>query len=104
MLTNIMYVGISFMLFVRLAIERHHRHHVLRSRSINRVHTQLENLDRLINGGDIVCVEQLRMNRYIFGMLCSLFRTIGMLEDSRHVTVEEQVALFLHVLAHHVKN
>ena len=33
-------------------------------------------------------------------MIC----TIGKLKDSKYVDVEEMVALFLHILAHHVKN
>ena len=44
------------------------------------------------------------MDRNTFGILCTLVRTIGQLQDSRHIIVEEQVAIFLHILAHHVKN
>ena len=49
-------------------------------------------------------MEQLRMDRHTFTMLCSMLRTIGKLKDSKYVDVEEMVALFLHILAHHVKN
>ncbi|KAK9279309.1 hypothetical protein L1049_012988 [Liquidambar formosana] len=33
-----------------------------------------------------------------------MLRTIGKLKDTRHMTVEEMTALFVHILAHHVKN
>ena len=33
-----------------------------------------------------------------------MLRTIGKLNDSKYVDVEEIVTLFLHILAHHVKN
>ena len=36
--------------------------------------------------------------------LCTLIRTIDQMQDSRLVIVEEQVAMFLHILAYHVKN
>ncbi|KAK9290903.1 hypothetical protein L1049_009082 [Liquidambar formosana] len=39
-----------------------------------------------------------------FFKLCGVFRTIGKLKDTRHVTVEEITALFVHIIAHHVKN
>ena len=36
--------------------------------------------------------------------LCHLLSTIGKLEPTRHILVDEQVAIFLHILAHHIKN
>ncbi|KAK9275429.1 hypothetical protein L1049_022694 [Liquidambar formosana] len=39
-----------------------------------------------------------------FAKLCDLLRTIGKLKDTKHVTVEEMTTMFLHILAHHVKN
>ena len=73
-------------------------------RHANREFLQVENLNRLIYGSDIACMEQLRMDRHIFTTLCSMLRTIGKLNDSKYVDVEETVALFLHILAYHVKN
>ena len=49
-------------------------------------------------------MEQLRMDRHTFTTLCSMLRTIGKLNDSKYVDVEEVVALFLHICTHHVKN
>lgn len=33
-----------------------------------------------------------------------MLRTIGRLDDSKYVPLEEQVALFLNIVAHHTKN
>ncbi|GMP68364.1 hypothetical protein CsSME_00028000 [Camellia sinensis var. sinensis] len=43
------------------------------------------------------------MNRHTFMRLCALIRTKGM-SDSKHVVLEEKVAMFLSVLGHHHKN
>ncbi|XP_073152563.1 uncharacterized protein [Henckelia pumila] len=44
------------------------------------------------------------MTQNAFGRLCYLVSTIGGVADSRYVTVEEKVAMFLSILAHHKKN
>ncbi|KAI5313845.1 hypothetical protein L3X38_043021 [Prunus dulcis] len=44
------------------------------------------------------------MDLKTFGLLCDLLRTDGRLKNDGLVTVEEQVCMFLHMLAHHVKN
>ncbi|XP_073034320.1 uncharacterized protein [Primulina eburnea] len=71
---------------------------------IERVNAQLSNLHRIIEVGDIQCVNNLRMNQRAFGRLCYLLTNIGGLGDSRYVRVEEKVAMFLSILAHHKKN
>ncbi|XP_057779007.1 uncharacterized protein LOC130997608 [Salvia miltiorrhiza] len=44
------------------------------------------------------------MDRNTFGRLCTLLRELGGLTDGRYIKVEEQVAMFLSILAHHKKN
>ncbi|KAL5795841.1 hypothetical protein ACOSQ2_000661 [Xanthoceras sorbifolium] len=44
------------------------------------------------------------MDRRTFDILCELLRNIRRLKTNGLVSVEEQVSIFLHVLAHHVKN
>ncbi|XP_047982534.1 uncharacterized protein LOC125223432 isoform X2 [Salvia hispanica] len=44
------------------------------------------------------------MDRNTFGRLCRLFRQLGTLRDKRYMGIEEQVAMFLGILAHHEKN
>ncbi|KAK0571244.1 hypothetical protein LWI29_013056 [Acer saccharum] len=44
------------------------------------------------------------MDRRTFSVLCELLRNTGRLKTNGLVSVEEQVCMFLHILAHHVKN
>ncbi|TQE08993.1 hypothetical protein C1H46_005376 [Malus baccata] len=44
------------------------------------------------------------MDRNAFAVLCDLLQTRGGLVDDGHVTIEEQVATFVNILAHHNKN
>ncbi|KAK3184962.1 hypothetical protein Dsin_032248 [Dipteronia sinensis] len=44
------------------------------------------------------------MDRNVFAMLCDLLKTRGGLLDDGNVTIEEQVATFVNILAHHNKN
>ena len=39
-----------------------------------------------------------------FFRLCEMLKTISRLQDTANILVDKQVAIFLHVLAHHVKN
>ncbi|KAL8553359.1 hypothetical protein ACS0TY_001873 [Phlomoides rotata] len=71
---------------------------------IDRMPSQAVNMGRLIGGHQVDCYDNLRMDRNAFGRLCVLLRSRGGLVDGRHVTVEEQVAMFLSILAHHKKN
>ncbi|WVZ77426.1 hypothetical protein U9M48_025291, partial [Paspalum notatum var. saurae] len=58
------------------------------------------NLRFIYHSDDTRCVDLLRMKRQPFFQLCDLFRTRGLLRDSVHTSVEEQVAMFLHVVGH----
>ncbi|KAK2662536.1 hypothetical protein Ddye_001110 [Dipteronia dyeriana] len=44
------------------------------------------------------------MDRNAFAILCELLKTRGGLLNDCNVTIEEQVATFVHILAHHFKN
>ena len=44
------------------------------------------------------------MDKNAFAMLYELLKTRGGLLDYGNVTIEEQVATFVHILVHHVKN
>lgn len=48
-------------------------------------------------------INNLRMNRYTFIVLCDMLRERGV-SNSRYVSIEEKVATFLAILAHHKKN
>ena len=76
----------------------------LRQQPIVREGFRRDVLDSLINQDDQTCVDQLRMDIRSFRLLCVLLRNDGRLKEDGLVSVEEQVAMFLHILAHHSKN
>ena len=49
------------------------------------------------------CINELRMDRNAFSILCDLLQTHGGLVYDGVVTIEEQVAIFLNILVHHKK-
>ncbi|TVU32125.1 hypothetical protein EJB05_23844, partial [Eragrostis curvula] len=63
-----------------------------------------KNLNDMIYESDILCVQNLRMDRHCFWTLCSLVTEIGGLRAIRNVSVEEMVAMFLHILAYDDKS
>ncbi|KAL0559574.1 hypothetical protein IC582_004189 [Cucumis melo] len=58
----------------------------------------------MIHESDLVCCQSMRMDRRTFAILCHLLRTVSSLSSTEIVDVEKIVAMFLHVLAHDVKN
>ncbi|XP_026399966.1 protein ALP1-like [Papaver somniferum] len=58
----------------------------------------------LVYKSDTNCKSQLRLDRRTFRILCHKLSTISGLEDNRNSDVEEMVAVFLYVIAHHHKN
>ncbi|XP_042067424.1 uncharacterized protein LOC121810744 [Salvia splendens] len=70
---------------------------------IRRMPQQVRHMNRLTGVSDVSCLENLRMDRNSFGRLCIMLRQTGDVVDGRYVTVEEQVAMFLGILAHHKK-
>jgi hypothetical protein len=61
-------------------------------------------LIRLINTSDTTCIKQLRMSRSVFYKLCNRLRQKELLIDTFHVSVEEQVAMFLYMVGQHHTN
>ncbi|TYK18962.1 retrotransposon protein [Cucumis melo var. makuwa] len=59
---------------------------------------------RMIHESDLVCRQSMRMDRRTFAILCHLLRNVAGLSSTEIVDVEEMVAMFLHILAHDVKN
>ncbi|XP_071738895.1 uncharacterized protein [Rutidosis leptorrhynchoides] len=55
---------------------------------------------QLLQGNDTQCVELLRMSRDSYVRLCTYFRVKGWLKDSKHLSVEEKIAMFLMMLGH----
>ena len=61
---------------------------------------RINNLRYIYESNDVHCVNLLRMRRTPFFQLCDLFRTRILVTDSIHASIEEQVAMFLHVVGH----
>ena len=61
---------------------------------------RIANLNYIYNNNEVEAVQMLRMGRAPFYELVKRFREGGLLRDSIHTSVEEQVAMFLHVLGH----
>ncbi|XP_042026162.1 uncharacterized protein LOC121773378 [Salvia splendens] len=71
---------------------------------VPKIPDQVKHLSRLVGVTDVDCINNLRMDRNTFGRLCLLLRQISDLSHGKYVKIEEQVAMFLGVLAHHNKN
>nr|XP_020164644.1 protein ALP1-like [Aegilops tauschii subsp. strangulata] len=61
---------------------------------------RIQNLDYIYNCNDVEALWMLRMKRAPFARLVETFRSRGLLQDSINTSVEEQVAMFLHVDGH----
>jgi len=59
-----------------------------------------KNLDKIYNSNDVECVNMIRMRRAPFFHLCTVLRERNLFRDSIHCCVEEQVAMFLHIVGH----
>lgn len=83
---------------------RRARRRAVRYSLIDRINPQVRHMNRLTLISDVDCFSNLCMDRNAFGRLCILLRDRGGLRDGRFVLLEEQVAIFLGILAHHTKN
>ncbi|KAH6826541.1 hypothetical protein C2S53_017312 [Perilla frutescens var. hirtella] len=58
----------------------------------------------LTKKSDAICISELRMDRRTFAILCEMARDVGGLKATRNSSLEEIMAIFLYVLAHHKKS
>jgi hypothetical protein len=65
---------------------------------------RIEYLNNKIWKNDVTCVNMLRLNRASFFRFCKLFRDRGLLQDTIHLCVEQQVAMFLNTVGHNIRN
>ncbi|KAF7833001.1 protein ALP1-like [Senna tora] len=57
-------------------------------------------LRSIVYASDTTCYNQTRMNRGTIDRLCGMLDNIRGLRSSRNMLVDEQVAIFLHILSH----
>ncbi|XP_024978959.1 uncharacterized protein LOC112516168 [Cynara cardunculus var. scolymus] len=84
--------------------QRDDRRRTLRQRTFTRLQIRSIEIQRITRESDIICANELRIDRNAFALLCELLKTRGGLLDDGNVTIEEQVATFVNILAHHTKN
>ena len=65
---------------------------------IDRDVERLKRLNRLYHGTEAHCINELRMRKAVFHKLCAELRSRALLEETFHVTIEEQVAMFIHAV------
>jgi hypothetical protein len=66
--------------------------------------SRIDYLNNKILKNDIICVNMLRVTRASFFCFFDLIRERGLLENSIHMCVEQQFAMFLHTIGHNVRN
>jgi hypothetical protein len=71
---------------------------------VERDRMRMEYLNAKIWKNDITCINMLRLGRDSFFRFCKVFRDRGLLEDTIHMCIEEQVALFLNTVGHNHRN
>ncbi|KAL0411287.1 UNVERIFIED_CONTAM: hypothetical protein Slati_3718400 [Sesamum latifolium] len=101
-------VGLFILLYIiHMVMSRDNTRRRVRPRRYtlnSRIPDQIRNLHRLVSLSDSSCLHNLRMDRNAFGQLCYILEYSGGMSSTKHVTVAEQVAIFLSVVAHHKKN
>ncbi|XBH74921.1 hypothetical protein VPH35_101780 [Triticum aestivum] len=85
------------------ALRRVERHVIRYAPMLMREQKRITNLNCIYNYNDTEALWMLRMKRAPFARLVQTFRTRRLLEDSIHTSVEEQVAMFLHIAGHNQK-
>lgn len=93
---------ISFV--VAVIATQYHTNNMLKEPSTNRDEERQKFLNCLYNGKQSTCIEQLCVTKQGFRRLCKLLVERGKLLTARNVIIEEVVVMFLHILAHHLKN
>jgi len=67
-------------------------------RTVDRDVERLRRLNRLYHGTEVHCLSELRMQKSVFHKLCAELRSRALLDETFHVTIEEQVAMFIHAV------
>ncbi|KAJ9557775.1 hypothetical protein OSB04_012389 [Centaurea solstitialis] len=110
------YVGLCFALCYRFIMDNRQKAiliivvflylYYIRSRRLKRKRDNMSRLtgreftNELLEGMDTQCIDLLRMSRVAFIQLCAHFKAKGWLTDSKHILVEEKVAIFLMIIGH----
>lgn len=97
-------VVITFFELLCVMVEYRIRKKSLRARYVIDFYSRQGDIHRLIYESDETCCDHFRMDRNAFSKLCNMLEARGGLKATKHMLIDEQVAMFLYILAHHVKN
>ncbi|GJR65472.1 ALP1-like protein [Tanacetum coccineum] len=101
---NVITTMVRWFMLGSLIINRLIESKMLRKKYMMSFNTRRDNMWSMVYQSDITSVVNVRMNKIAFSKLCNLLETRGGLCNSKHMLVDEQVAMFLHTLAHNEKN
>jgi hypothetical protein len=76
----------------------------LRARYVIDFYSRKGDIRRLIYESDEICYDHFRIDKNAFSKLCNMLEARGGLKATKHMLIDEQVAMFLYILAHHIKN
>ncbi|PPD71031.1 hypothetical protein GOBAR_DD32094 [Gossypium barbadense] len=96
-------IAIWFLFRMGASLSLHTYRPMIRSYTLD-FYAKRDYVKRLVYASDETCIEQVRMNRTAFFTLCEMLESLGGLKSSRNMLVDEQVAIFLHIISHHLKN
>ncbi|PPD66321.1 hypothetical protein GOBAR_DD36800 [Gossypium barbadense] len=96
-------IAICFLFRMGASLSLHTYRPRIRSYNLD-FYVKRDYVKRLVYASDETCIEQIRMNRTTFFKLCEMLESLGGLKSSRNMLVDEQVAMFLHIISHHLKN
>ena len=57
-----------------------------------------------MNGSNTNSINMVRMNKSMFSNLCSIMRQKSHMGDTLHITIDEQLLMFLHTIRHNQRN
>ena len=82
----------------------------LRSRSViprelyvNRDYERWSYISDILYRGDVRCVHNKRMRPFTFYALCRILCENNLLQETIHMSIREQVLIFLHTIGHNVR-
>ncbi|XBJ07971.1 hypothetical protein VPH35_013394 [Triticum aestivum] len=98
------FVALAAMAVIVRAVIRKRRPRVTYGPMHERDRIRFDYLNQKIWQSDVLCKNMLRFERAAFFNLCAILRDRKLLEDSPHLSVEQQLAMFLHTIGHNLRN
>uniref|UniRef100_A0A1D1XWP8 (Dimethylallyl)adenosine tRNA methylthiotransferase MiaB n=1 Tax=Anthurium amnicola TaxID=1678845 RepID=A0A1D1XWP8_9ARAE len=81
-----------------------HEEYVPRIPSSDRDRIRKKYMESIIGVDDVTSIKMICVNRRTFYQLYTVVRQKKLLHDTLHVTVQEQLLMFLHTISHNVRN